>query len=798
MSGAPGASPRHGWSRMAGVGPFVRVLATALVLVPVLAGGSRSHPAPVFAVSEAEASHLPPREVPASTPGAFAAVMDPFGTAPARHVVLISVDGLRPEFYLEDRWPAVMMRQMAREGAHAKGVRGVHPSVTYPSHTTMVTGAMPARHGIFYNSPFEEGGQTGRWYWEAEHLTTPTLWDGVREAGGTSGALWWPVTVGADIDFNLPEVWPLEPDGDRTETLRAHEHPRGLLAELEAGAVGPLDDRFRGAWLSRADRMAAMSAYILEHKQPNLLLVHFTTTDSHQHSYGREHPLVERAVQAVDRGIARIVEAAEEAGILEETAFIITGDHGFSDIHTVLAPNVWLVEAGLMEDRPDRGDWRATFHTSGGSAFLKLRDPEDEAALGEVQEILAGLPQATRRLFQFIDADRMAEIGADPSVAFSLSGVNGVAMSPARSGAAIRSGSGGTHGHFPDFRNMETGFVAWGAGIEAGARVPLMGMEDIAPVAAHLLGLRMEMPDGVLLPGLVVDPPQPPRVPVEEEAHRDHYRSFPSTDSLASYLGAGSGAGVQISAHRGGPEPGLPENALPTFEKSLGYGPMLIELDLRATSDGRVVILHDETLDRTTSGTGRVGDHAVEEVKNLRLRQEDGSLSDAWLSSLQEALEWADGRAVLRLDVKAGVTPEMVVSEIRAAEAFNRVMVIAQGMEEVAEYQRLAPELVLSFWHDPEGDGVLSLEAAQELVASEFDRSRFVVGAGSTRNGWNEAALELLRAHGIRAMVSTFGETDLAAMEEGRWEVFCPLVEAQVGVLITDAVESAARAVQEC
>jgi len=446
--------------------------------------------------------------VSAPDPGQVPPVEPPIVAAPdgrPEHVVFISVDGLRPEFYLESRWPAVMMRHMAAEGAHARGVRGVHPSVTYPSHTTLVTGAMPARHGIYYNSPFEPGGQTGRWYWEVEHLQVPALWDAVRAAGGTTASFWWPVTVGADIDWNVPEVWPLD-DGDRTETLRAHTTPVGFLDELESRATGPLDDSFRGAWLSRADRMAAMAAYTLREKRPTLMLVHFTTTDSHQHTHGREHFMVERAVQAVDRGIARIVEAAEDAGILDRTTFIITGDHGFSDIHTRVAPNVWLTEAGLMEDAPDRGDWRATFHTSGASAFLMVRDPADTAAVRMAREVIEARPPSERRLFDVIDDAAMRAIGADPNVPFSLSGVDGVNMMGARSGPAVREGSGGTHGHYPGFRDMETGFVAWGPGIRAGARVPLMGMEDIAPVVAHLLGLDFPTPDGVLLPGLLENP----------------------------------------------------------------------------------------------------------------------------------------------------------------------------------------------------------------------------------------------------------------------------------------------------
>ena len=106
---------------------------------------------------------------------------------PADHVVLISVDGLRPDFYLESRWPAVTMREMAREGAHARGVRGVHPTVTYPSHTTIVTGALPARHGIFYNAPFEAGGLHGALVLGVVLPHHPHPWTPVHEVGAPAG-----------------------------------------------------------------------------------------------------------------------------------------------------------------------------------------------------------------------------------------------------------------------------------------------------------------------------------------------------------------------------------------------------------------------------------------------------------------------------------------------------------------------------------------------------------------------------------------------------------------------------------
>lgn len=81
---------------------------------------------------------------------------------------------------------------MARNGAHAQGVRGVFPSVTYPSQTTIITGALPIRRGVYYNSPFEPSGQTDRWYWETGNIKIETLWHAVRKANLKSANIMWP------------------------------------------------------------------------------------------------------------------------------------------------------------------------------------------------------------------------------------------------------------------------------------------------------------------------------------------------------------------------------------------------------------------------------------------------------------------------------------------------------------------------------------------------------------------------------------------------------------------------------
>lgn len=146
-------------------------------------------------------------------------------------VVLVSIDGLKPE-YVRDadrlglRIPT--LRALVRAGASARGVVGVTPTLTYPSHVTLVTGVAPARHGVLSNTTFDPlvKNQQG-WYWYAEDVRAPALWDAARARGLTTGAVHWPVTVGAGITWNVAQLWRAGTPDDR-KLVRALATP-GLV-----------------------------------------------------------------------------------------------------------------------------------------------------------------------------------------------------------------------------------------------------------------------------------------------------------------------------------------------------------------------------------------------------------------------------------------------------------------------------------------------------------------------------------------------------------------------------------------
>lgn len=424
--------------------------------------------------------------------------------ATVQHVLLVSIDGLRPEFYRDPGWPAPTIQQLAAAGVSADKVRGVYPTMTYPSHTTIITGARPARHGILFNTPFEPDGQTGRWYWEEAGILVPTLWDAVRNAGGTSASIAWPVSVGAPIDYNIPEVWSLQDGFGTVEPLRQAASPAGLFDELEREATGRISDEDLSVdYLRREALFASMAAYLIETYRPTLTTVHLTSVDHFTHDDGRDSGRVRSALAAADTAVRALLDATERAGIAERTAVVITGDHGFIDVHSVLAPNVWLARAGLTGAARDRGDWRATFHTNSASAFLYLRDPEDAAVEQQVRDVLASLPASERRLFRVIERQELDRLGAAPDAVLALAPITGISMSSSAREPLLRRGSGATHGFHPELDQIQTGFIGTGAGFATGVVVARMGLEDIAPAIAALLELEFDAPDGTLYPGVL-------------------------------------------------------------------------------------------------------------------------------------------------------------------------------------------------------------------------------------------------------------------------------------------------------
>jgi predicted AlkP superfamily pyrophosphatase or phosphodiesterase len=411
----------------------------------------------------------------------------------AQHVILVSVDGLLPAFYLDERWPAPAIQQIYREGAHAESVRSVFPALSYPGHTTLVTGALPARHGIFHNREFAPVAKPP-WLKDASLIRVPALWDAVRARGGTSASVLWPLTVGAAIDRCIPDIWPGEQQ-DLVAALRGNDQPRGLLEELEREATGRMTpENFNNKFLMHDLQVALIARYLFEQYRPTLLMLHTQAAGQVLQEPDWRNPRRERAVAASDQVVSVLLEVIERTKAWDTTAIIVTGDHGNTEVHTQLRPNVWLVEAGLRE--------RARFFALGGSAFLRVNEPADEN-VNAVRRVLDELPRGKRETFRIVERDELIELGSDSESPFALAAAAGFVIDDRFESPDMQPNPGMSHGHHPDMPDMHTGFVACGAGIRAGASITQLPLTCIAPLIAELLGLDFEAPDGVLYPGLL-------------------------------------------------------------------------------------------------------------------------------------------------------------------------------------------------------------------------------------------------------------------------------------------------------
>ncbi len=402
----------------------------------------------------------------------------------AKYVLLISIDGLRPEFYLSNEWNTPVLKELKSNGIYAEGVNTVFPSITYPSHTTLITGQYPAKHGIFYNVPVNDS--IGHWNYEAKAIQVETLWDATKKAGLTSGAVMWPVTVGAPITYNFPVRRPDNLEKKEFNNLTITDRyvtPKSLIHDMLENKVITKDPK-QLEFYELDLTIGKIAGYIIDKYHPNLTAVHFVGCDHASHEYGINSVETHETVKVIDKEIGKLISALEKDGIKDQTTIIVTGDHGFLDSNTAFYPNVILKELGLIKE----GSWTAKFRSAGGSAFLYLKD---QALLPIILKRFSQLSAADKKLFRIVDRKELDKVGADPEAAMALAMSSGVVAEGSEKGNLLTKSTkaGGNHGYYPTMKGMQTGFIIAGAGIKKPSSIKIMESREIAPLIAKILNI---------------------------------------------------------------------------------------------------------------------------------------------------------------------------------------------------------------------------------------------------------------------------------------------------------------------
>ncbi|MGB8495857.1 MAG: alkaline phosphatase family protein [Candidatus Acidiferrum sp.] len=414
-------------------------------------------------------------------------------------LVMISIDGLRPDYVTAaDAHGAKVpnLRRFMKEGAYAEGVTGVVPTVTYPSHTTLVTGVWPATHGIWGNTTFDPLQKNYQgWYWYSEDIRVATLWDAAAQAGRTTASIQWPVTVGAKITWNIPEFWRAGTAED-AKLLRAVS-TRGLLEEA-AGEIG----EYRGGIDASAEGdevRGKYSVWLLEKKKPGLLTLHLTALDHIEHETGTFSAEDIATLERLDGIIGKVREAAER--IAPGRAIVaVVSDHGFANYDQQLNLLASFREAKLftVDDKGKITDWRAMPWETGGSAAIVLKDAQDKTTLSEVRELLAKLTaDPANGIDRVLEAEELHKRGGYPNASFFVSLKPGWRTGASLTGPVVaKVKPGGTHGELPDVPELRAAFFVVGPGIPAGRDLGLMDMRDVTPTLAKEAGLTLAGAEG--------------------------------------------------------------------------------------------------------------------------------------------------------------------------------------------------------------------------------------------------------------------------------------------------------------
>jgi predicted AlkP superfamily pyrophosphatase or phosphodiesterase len=378
---------------------------------------------------------------------------------PRRPLLVISVDGLDYR-YLRDAdrlgLKIPQLRRMMQEGTTAAGVIGVVPTVTWPSHTTLISGVPPQVHGILGNRrPKNEGGE---YYWSASLLKSRTLLHILREQGLKSAAITWPVTVDAPVDFNLPEYFQGRNGGAMDlPSIESKATPK-LVQE-----IAEIFPSFAQYWMN--DRTRALATiFLLERKKPDLILLHFVDHDSEAHEHGPFSREAKAILEYTDELIGEIVRAMPK-----NMAVAIVSDHGFERIDTIV--NLRMLSEDAVTITPFLLIARSI------PAASKIRKLRSNKKLGIGREV----PIAEFREMSMESPDAVGVW--EPIEHFSFS--------PGEAGSKElqqKAGGKGSHGLWPTRPDYRSVFMLWGEGIQA-SRLPEMRMVDIAERLAGVLGV---------------------------------------------------------------------------------------------------------------------------------------------------------------------------------------------------------------------------------------------------------------------------------------------------------------------
>jgi len=420
-------------------------------------------------------------------------------TAADSIVVMISVDGLAG-FYLDDpKAEMPVIRALAAEGASSSQMKASTPTVTWPNHTTLVTGVNPARHGVLANNYFDrETGKRVRLisdpvYDKEQIVRTPTIYDLAKQKGLKTLAIRWPASRNArTLDWTIPDM-------AAGKAMLSNSTPALLEACSRAGiSFGTAPENGDSGAAASEVTYTRIFNLIVRDQRPNLALLHILEVDHIQHSKGPRTPDAYAAIKDADTRVGEVWDELKRDFPNRATLFIVS-DHGFSPIRRMLLPNVLLRKQGLLGSTTNS---QIQLVGQGGASLVYVLDDKNRKQLvTRIRKALAEL----KGLSKIIGPEDFKKYGVanpqeDPHAPdLILFADEGCVFSDTADGDLPfieKPERGGSHGHDPNLPDLHAAFVAWGPGIKPGIKLGKISNLDVAPTIAKSLDFSIPHAEG--------------------------------------------------------------------------------------------------------------------------------------------------------------------------------------------------------------------------------------------------------------------------------------------------------------
>ncbi|MBC1456469.1 alkaline phosphatase family protein [Listeria newyorkensis] len=416
----------------------------------------------------------------------------------SRYLVIVSLDALGSAD-LEDLTGLPTLAFLKNNGAHVEAVETIYPSLTYPAHTTIVTGHYPKTHGIVNNTKIQPEKASPDWFWYREAIKVPTLYDVAKQTGLTTAAFLWPVAARSSIDYNIAEIFPNRFWLNQVMVSLWGSSPGFLMdmnrrfGKLRRGIAQPELDDFL---------IAAVEDTILR-KKPNLTLAHFVDMDSMRHAHGVRSQEARDALERHDARLARIIDATKQNGTYEDTTFIVLGDHYQIDVHSVIQLNVLFAEQGFLTLQQNKiVAWEVYAKSCDGSCYIYAKDATRAVAIRSLLENCEGIENIYQQ-------DEATVFGADDTCLLMIEATAGYYFKDQAFGEVVQKvrpediGNPdfyqAVHGYSPQKPNYATTMIAFGKGVKAGAVIPQARLIDEAATFAAILNLDLPDTEGTVI-----------------------------------------------------------------------------------------------------------------------------------------------------------------------------------------------------------------------------------------------------------------------------------------------------------